>query len=81
VPHHRCMNVTVYSNAADFLMTPGDLLRSDKTRYGPIYGIAPLVDANPHHYGQEDPLFCVVNGSNVTSAMAWRTPPHPVGLD
>jgi len=63
------MNVTVYSNAADFLMTAGDLLRSDETRYGLIYGIARLVDANPHHYGQEDPLFCVVNDNNGISAM------------
>ena len=75
------MNVTVYSNAADFLMTPGDLLGSDETRYGLIYGIARLVDADPHHYGQEDPLFCVVNDSNGTSAMTWRAPPHPVGMD
>jgi len=61
-------------------MTAGDLLRSDETRYGLIYGIARLVDANPHHYGQEDPLFCVVNDSNEVSAMTWRTPPHRVGL-
>ena len=74
------MNVKVYSNPADFLRKSGDLLRSDEARYGLIYGIARLVDANPHHYGEEDPLFCIVNDSNGISAMAWRTPPHPVGL-
>lgn len=61
-------------------MKTGDLLRSDEARYGLIYGIARLVNADPHHYGEEDPLFCVVNDSNGISAMAWRTPPHPVGL-
>jgi len=61
-------------------MKTGDLLRSDEARYGLIYGIARLVDANPHHYGAEDPLFCMVNDSNGIGAMAWRTPPHPVGL-
>jgi uncharacterized protein len=74
------MDVTVYPNAADFLREAGDLLRSDEARYGLIYGIARLVDANPHHYGEEDPLFCVVNDSNGICAIAWRTPPYPVGL-
>lgn len=74
------MDAKVCSNAADFLTKTGDLLRSDEARYGLIYGIARLVDANPHHYGEEDPLFCVVSDSNGTSAMAWRTPPFPVGL-
>jgi len=74
------MDVKVHPNAAGFLARTGDLLRSDEARYGLIYGIARLVDANPHHYGEEDPLFCVVNDSNGISAMSWRTPPHPVGL-
>ena len=74
------MDAKVYSNAADFLTKSGDLLRSDEARYGLIYGIARLVNANPHHYGEEDPLFCVVNDSNGISAIAWRTPPYPVGL-
>jgi predicted GNAT family acetyltransferase len=74
------MDVTVYRNAADFLVKTGDLLRSDEARYGLIYGIARLVNADPHHYGEEDPLFCTVNDSNGVSALVWRTPPHPVGL-
>lgn len=74
------MDVKVYSNAADFLVKTGDLLRSDESRYGLIYGIARLVDANPHHYGKEDPLFCTVNDNNGISALSWRTPPYPVGL-
>jgi hypothetical protein len=74
------MDVKVYSNAADFLMKTGDLLRFDEARYGLIYGIARAVNANPHHYGEEDPLFCAVNDSNGISALTWRTPPHPVGL-
>lgn len=74
------MDAKVYSNPADFLMKAGDLLRSDEARYGLVYGIARLVNANPHHYGEEDPLFCVVNDSNGISAMTWRTPPYPVGL-
>lgn len=74
------MDIEVYPNAAEFLVKTGDLLRSDEARYGLIYGIARLVEANPHHYGEEDPFFCVVNDSNGISAMAWRTPPHPVGL-
>ena len=61
-------------------MKTGDLLRSDESRYGLIYGIARLVDANPHHYGKEDPLFCTVNDNNGISALSWRTPPYPVGL-
>ena len=61
-------------------MKTGDLLGSDEARYGLVYGIARLVDANPHHYGEEDPFFCVVKDSSGISAMAWRTPPHPVGL-
>jgi hypothetical protein len=74
------MDIKVYPNAADFLMKTGDLLRSDEARYGLIYGIARLVNANPHHYGEEEPLFWVVNDGNGISAMTWRTPPHPVGL-
>jgi len=74
------MDVRVCPNAADFLVKTSDLLRSDEVRYGLIYGIARLVDDNPHHYGEEDPFFCVVNDSNGISAMSWRTPPHPVGL-
>ncbi len=74
------MDVRVCPNAAHFLVKTGDLLSSDEARYGLIYGIARLVKANPHHYGEEDPFFCVVNDSNGISAMAWRTPPHPVGL-
>jgi predicted GNAT family acetyltransferase len=74
------MDLAVYSNAGDFLTKTSDLLRSDEARYGLIYGIARLVDANPHHYGEEDPSFCVVNDGNGISAMTWRTPPHPVGL-
>ncbi len=74
------MDVKVCSNAADFLLRTGDLLRSDEARYGLIYGIARLMDANPHHYGEEDPFFCVVNDGNGIGAMAWRTPPYPVGL-
>jgi ribosomal protein S18 acetylase RimI-like enzyme len=74
------MEVMVYWNPADFLRKAGDILRSDEARYSLIYGIARLVDADPHHYGEEDPFFCVVSDGNGTSAMAWRTPPYPVGL-
>ncbi len=74
------MDVTVYSSAADFLLKTGDVLRSDEARYGLIYGIARLIDGNPHHYGEEDPLLFVVNDDDGVSAMAWRTPPYPVGL-
>jgi predicted GNAT family acetyltransferase len=74
------MDVTLYSNAADFLRKTGDLLRSDEARYGLIYGIARLADSNPHHYGEEDPLFWVASDRIRVSAMAWRTPPFPVGL-
>jgi predicted GNAT family acetyltransferase len=74
------MDITVCSNAAGFLRTTGDLLRSDEARYGLICGIARLVDADPHHYGQEDPTFYVVNEDNGISTMSWRTPPYPVGL-
>jgi predicted GNAT family acetyltransferase len=74
------MEVTVYSNAVDFLRKAGDVLRSDEARYGLIYGITRLVDADPHHYGEEDPFFCVVSDGHDINAMAWRTPPYPVGL-
>jgi predicted GNAT family acetyltransferase len=74
------MNITVCSDAADFLRKTGDLLRSDEARYGLIYGIARLVEADPHHYGEETPFFWVVNDGNRISAMSWRTPPFPVGL-
>ncbi len=74
------MDARVCPNAADFLVNAGDLLRTDEARYGLVYGIARLVEANPHRYGEEEPFFCTVNDSNGISAMAWRTPPHPVGL-
>jgi predicted GNAT family acetyltransferase len=74
------MDVKVYPNTADFLSKTADLLRSDEARYGLIYGIARLVNSNPHHYGEEDPFFCVVNDSNGISAVAWRTPPYRLGL-
>lgn len=74
------MDATIHSSAADFLARTGDLLRSDEARYGLIYGIARLVAANPHHYGEEDPLFFAVNDSNGICAMAWRTPPYVIGL-
>jgi predicted GNAT family acetyltransferase len=74
------MDITVCLDAADFLRKAGGLFRSDETRYGLIYGIARLVDADPHRYGEEDPVFYVVNEGNGITAMAWRTPPYPVGL-
>jgi len=74
------MDVKIYSNAADFLAETGDLLRSDEARYGLVYGIARLVKTNPHHFGEEDPLFCSVSDNNCISALVWRTPPYPVGL-
>ena len=74
------MDVEAYPNAGDLLLKTGDLLRSDEVRYGLIYGIVRLVAANPHHYGEDDPFFCVVNDGNGISAMSWRTPPYPVGL-
>ena len=74
------MEVNICSNASDFLVKTGDLLRSDEARYGLIYGITRLVDTNPHHYGDENPLFYIVNDSNGISTLAWRTPPYPVGL-
>ena len=74
------MDAEVYSNAAHFIMRTGGVLRSDEARYGLIYGIARLVAANARHYGEEEPLFFVVNDSDGISAMAWRTPPYVVGL-
>jgi predicted GNAT family acetyltransferase len=74
------MKAKIYSDASDFLVETGDLLRSDEARYGLIYGIARLVDTNPHHFGDEDLLFCSVDDNNGISALAWRTPPYPVGL-
>lgn len=74
------MDVRSYFKAADFLAVSGNLLRSDEVRYGLIYGIAKRVAVNPHHYGEEDPWFCVAAGETGISALAWRTPPHLVGL-
>jgi len=73
-------NIKIYPNPADFLTATDTLLQSDEARYGLIYGIAKLTAVNPHHYGEGDPWFCTVSDSNVISALAWRTPPHPVGL-
>jgi predicted GNAT family acetyltransferase len=74
------MDVSIYANAAAFLVQTRDLLSSDEARYGLVYGIARLVSVNPHHYGEEDPVFWAANDSSGVSAMAWRTPPYPVGL-
>ena len=74
------MEVKIYLNASDFLAETGDLLCSDEARYGLIYGIARLVNANPHRYGDDDPWFCSVDNNDGISALAWRTPPYPVGL-
>lgn len=74
------MKITIYPNPADFLNATGKLLQSDEARYGLIYGIARLTADNPHHYGEGDPWFCSVSDSDDISALAWRTPPYPVGL-
>ncbi len=74
------MNLTSYAEAADFLSAAADLLRTDEVRYGLIYGIARRVAVNPHYYGNEDPWFGIVADETGISALAWRTPPHLVGL-
>ena len=74
------MDVKTYLKAADFISVNGELLQSDEVRYGLIYGIARRVVVNPHYYGKENPWFCTVGDSSRISALAWRTPPHPVGL-
>ena len=74
------MNVIIYPTAGDFLIAAGDLLKSDEVRYNLIYGIARLVSVNPHHYGEGDPWFCTVSNNEGINALAWRTPPYPLGL-
>ena len=74
------MNIFIYPTAKDFLTVTGDLLQSDEARYGLVYGIARQVTVNSHHYGEEDPWFCTVGDSDGINALAWRTPPYPVGL-
>jgi predicted GNAT family acetyltransferase len=70
----------VYASPADFLAETSELLQTDEARYGLIYGIARLTAVNPHHYGEVDPWFATVSDSEGISALAWRTPPHLVGL-
>lgn len=72
--------LTIYPTPADFLSETGDLLQSDEVRFGLIYGIARLTAINPHHYGEGDPWFCSVSDRDGISALAWRTPPYPLGL-
>jgi predicted GNAT family acetyltransferase len=72
--------IKIYTTAADFLTATGKLLQTDEARYGLIYSIARLVAVNSHHYGEGDPWFCSVSDGNGISALAWRTPPWPVGL-
>ena len=72
--------IKIYPSPADFLTDTGDLLKQDEARYGLIYGIGKLTAVNPHHYGEGDPWFCSVSDSDGISALAWRTPPYPVGL-
>jgi predicted GNAT family acetyltransferase len=74
------MDIKSYHEAADFLAAAGSLVRTDEVRYGLIYGIAQRVAANPHHYGEEDPWFCILADRTGISTLAWRTPPYPVGL-
>jgi predicted GNAT family acetyltransferase len=70
----------VYPTPADFLSETSKLLQSDEVRFGLIYGIARLTSVNPHHYGEGDPWFATVSDSDGISALAWRTPPYPLGL-
>lgn len=70
----------VYTRPARFLNETSDLLKTDEARYGLIYGIARLAAVNPHHYGEVNPWFATVIDSECISALAWRTPPHLVGL-
>ena len=74
------MEIIIYPTAKDFLAATGDILQSDEARFGLIYGIGKLTAVNPHHYGEEDPWFCTVGDSGSIRALAWRTPPYPVGL-
>jgi|WetSurMetagenome_2_1015567.scaffolds.fasta_scaffold09586_2 uncharacterized protein len=74
------MNVRGYFSATIFLEAASSLLQSDEVRYGLLYGIARRVAVNPHHYGEENPWFCIVADNTEISALAWRTPPHLVGL-
>jgi len=74
------MNVRVYLNARDFLLATGSLLQSDEVRYNLIYGIARRVSENPHYYGEEDPWFCTIEDDAGIGTLAFRTPPHAVGL-
>ena len=70
----------IHASPAGFLKETGDLLQTDEDRYGLIFGIARLTAVNPHHYGDGDPWFATVSDNNSISALAWRTPPYPVGL-
>lgn len=74
------MKAFSYTNAADFLAATGDILRSDEVRYGLLYGIAQRVADAPNFYGDEAPWFCTVGDDTGICALAWRTPPFPVGL-
>ena len=74
------MDIKSYSAGSDFLAAAGDLLRTDEVRHGLIYSIARLVAVNPYHYGDEAPQFYIVFDNTGISTLAWRTPPHLVGL-
>lgn len=74
------MDIKTYGRAAEFISLTEGLLRSDEVRYGLIYGIARRVAENPHCYGNEDAMFYIVSDGAAISALAWRTPPHLVGL-
>ena len=74
------MDVRTYMDPRDFLLAAGGLLQSDEVRYNLIYGIARRVVDNPHYYGQVQPWFCTIDDDNGISILAWRTPPHLVGL-
>jgi predicted GNAT family acetyltransferase len=74
------MNVREYFSATNFLEAAGSLLQSDEVRFSLLYGIARRVAVNPHYYGEENPWFCIVADNTAISALAWRTPPHLVGL-
>lgn len=74
------LSLRTYPHARDFLRPMRVLFEADAARNGLILGLALQVEANPHHYGDDDPYFATVDDDQGIAVAALMTPPHGVVL-
>lgn len=74
------MQYTQYSHADEFLERMGDYFEQTEALNGLMFGICLQLKNNPSRYGEQQPLFAVVEAGGVIHLAALMTPPHKLQL-